>query len=148
MKTQDFSTSFLVEQSPAVVFNAINNVQDWWTGKIEGRADELGAEFKYSYGDAHRSTQKVTEFIPDKKITWHVTNSYLSFVEDKDEWNGTDIVFEIKEKAGKTELIFTHKGLVPTYACYGKCSGAWAMLVNDNLRNLIVTGKSQTDTAT
>jgi hypothetical protein len=30
----------------------------------------------------------------------------LSVVQDKDEWNGTDIVFEIASKGDKTELMF------------------------------------------
>jgi hypothetical protein len=40
-----YSTSYTVEQSPEEVFAAILNVGAWWTGQVEGRADELGAEF-------------------------------------------------------------------------------------------------------
>ena len=43
----------------------------------------------------HRSSQKITELVPDKKVAWHVTDSRLEFVKDKAEWNGTDIVFDI-----------------------------------------------------
>jgi hypothetical protein len=50
-------------------------------------------------------------------------------------------VFEIKSKDGKTELRFTHIGLVPTFECYGGCSGAWGFYINDSLRSLITTGK-------
>jgi hypothetical protein len=52
-------------------------------------------------------------------------------------------VFEIKSKDGKTELRFTHIGLVPTFECYGGCSGAWGFYINDSLRNLITAGKGQ-----
>jgi hypothetical protein len=74
---------------------------------------------------------------------WHVTDAKLNFVKDKTEWNGTEIVFEITRKRGKTELRFTHVGLVPTVECYGGCSGAWGYYVNDSLRSLIATGKGQ-----
>jgi hypothetical protein len=145
MESQDFTASIIVENTPQEVFDAVNNVPAWWTGNITGDTKKLGDEFKYQYGDTHRSTQKITEFVPGKKVVWHVTDSYIGFVEDKKEWNDTDIIFEISEKGDKTELVFTHKGLVPPIACYDNCSRAWGMLINSNLRNLIITGKSQTE---
>jgi hypothetical protein len=145
MKKRDFTTSFTVDQSPEEVFKAVNNVRGWWSGEVVGDTDRLGAEFTYVYKNLHRSTQQVTEFVPGKKVVWHVTDAELTFVKDKTEWIGTDIVFEIARKDGKTELRFTHLGLVPAFECYGGCSGAWGALVDGNLRNLITTGKNQSD---
>jgi hypothetical protein len=65
----------------------------------------------------------------------------INFVKDKAEWNGTDIIFEITKKGDKTELRFTHVGLVPAIECYGKCAGAWGFYISDSLRSLITTGK-------
>jgi hypothetical protein len=143
VKKQDFSTSFTVDQSPAEVFAAVNNVRGWWSGEIEGSTDKLGTEFTYSYKDFHRSTQKITELVPGEKVVWHVTEAQLTFAKNKTEWVDTEIVFEIARKGDKTELRFTHVGLVPAFECYGDCSGAWGALVNTNLRNLILTGKRQ-----
>jgi hypothetical protein len=72
-----------------------------------------------------------------------VAEASLNFVKDKDEWNGTDIVFEITATQGKTELRFTHVGLVPAFECYGGCSGAWGFYVGESLRSLITTGKGE-----
>jgi len=143
MKGQDFTTTILVEQTPEAVFNAVNNVRGWWSEEIEGPTDKLGAEFKFHHKDLHFSTHKITEFIPGKRVVWHVPDAKINFVEDKDEWNGTDVLFEIAKKGDKTELRFTHVGLVPAFECYGKCSGAWGFYINDSLRNLITTGKGQ-----
>lgn len=145
MKNQNFTITISVEQSSKDAFAAINNVRGWWSGEIEGDTDKLDAEFTYRYKDVHRTKQKVTEFIPGKRVVWRVLDSDLSFVKAKSEWSGTDIVFDICEKAGKTEIRFTHVGLIPRYECYGNCSNAWGTLINGNLRKLITTGKAQPD---
>jgi uncharacterized protein YndB with AHSA1/START domain len=143
MKTKNYTTSFTIDQSPEEVFDAVNNVRGWWSEEIDGSTDKLGSEFKFHYKDLHRSTQQITEFVPGKKVAWRVLDSQLNFVKDKTEWTGTDIVFEIIKKGNKTELRFTHVGLVPAFECYGDCSGAWGFYINDSLRSLITTGKGQ-----
>jgi uncharacterized protein YndB with AHSA1/START domain len=143
MKTKDYTISYTVEQSPQEVFDAINNVRGWWSEEIEGKTDKLGAEFKFHYQDLHRTTQKITELVPGKKVVWHVIDSHINFVKDKAEWQGTDVVFEIVKKGRKTQVRFTHVGLVPSIECYGNCSGAWGFYVSESLRGLIATGKGQ-----
>jgi uncharacterized protein YndB with AHSA1/START domain len=143
MNAQNFTTSFTVDQSPEEVFAAINDVRGWWSSEVEGRTDKLGAEFEFRYEDIHRSTQRITELVPSKKVVWHVTDSRLSFIEDKSEWNGTDVVFEITREGDKTRLHFTHVGLVPASECYGACSRGWGSCVGDSLRSLITTGKGK-----
>jgi len=44
MKTESYTISYVVDQSPQEVFDAINNVRGWWSGEIDGRTDKLGAE--------------------------------------------------------------------------------------------------------
>ena len=87
------------------VFDAINNVRGWWSGEIDGRTDKLGKPSSSTrYQDVHDTTQRITEWVPGKKVVWHVVDSHINFVKDRTEWNGTDIVFEINRKQGKTEL--------------------------------------------
>ena len=135
-QNKDFTITLLVDSTPEQVFDAINNVQQWWSGENEGRTDRLG-EFVHRHGDMHRCTVKVTELVPGKKVHWHVVDNEFNFVKDKSEWKDTDIVFEIAKRGGKTELRFTHVGLVPAYECYTVCSNAWSNLINGNLRKLI-----------
>jgi hypothetical protein len=143
MQNQNFTTTILVDQTPEEVFNAINNVPEWWTGEpgVEGCTDKLGDEFTYRYKDLHYSKQKVTELIPAKKVVWLITDSKLNFIKDKSEWTGTKISFEISEKNNKTQIRFTHVGLVPGIECYGDCSNAWSSYINSSLRNFITKDK-------
>jgi hypothetical protein len=139
---QYYSTSFTVEQSPNEVFEAFNNVRGWWSEEIDGDTDKIG-EFKYHYKDVHLCTIKIIELVPGKKVVWHIVDNYFSFVEDKSEWKDTDIVFEIAKNGDKTEIRFTHVGLVPQYECYSVCSDAWGTYINGSLSNLITTGKGR-----
>jgi hypothetical protein len=143
MKNQDLSLVFTVDQTAEEAFAAINNVRGWWSGNIEGATGKLGDEFTYRYKDVHYSKQKITEFIPGQKVVWLVLDSNLSFVDDKSEWNGTKVSFEIDKKGGKTEVRFTHIGLVPQHECYGACSNAWGSYINGSLRSLITTGRGE-----
>jgi hypothetical protein len=61
----------------------------------------------------------------------------------KAEWVGTTIIFEITVKEGKTELRFTHHGLVPEYECFEVCSNGWTHYIRQSLFGLITSGEGQ-----
>jgi hypothetical protein len=138
--TVNFTTAILVNQTPKEVFNAINNVRSWWSEEIEGSTDKLNDEWNYHYQDVHRCKMKITESIPNKKIVWLVMDNYFSFTNDKNEWKGNEIIFEITEKENKTQLQFTQVGLVPEYECYDICQNAWSTYIQKSLYGLITTG--------
>ncbi len=141
MKSSNYTTAFVVDETPEEVFAAINNVRGWWSGNIEGSTNKLGDEWTYRYKDVHYFKQKITELVPGKKVVWLVLDSYLNFIEDKTEWNGSNITFEIAKKGKQTQVRFTHVGLVPEVECYDACTNAWGGYVNTSLRNLITKGK-------
>ncbi|HSE29805.1 MAG TPA: SRPBCC domain-containing protein [Candidatus Saccharimonadales bacterium] len=140
---QDFKTSFTVDKTPEEVFEAITQPRKWWANTIEGDTDKLGGEFTFKMLPHHISSHKITVFEPGKKVVWHTTDSQINFVSDKEEWRGTDIVFEITPKGDKTELSFEHIGLTPKLACFNDCKGAWSFYISTSLRELIETGKGQ-----
>jgi len=143
MATKDFTTTILVDNTSEEVFNAINNVRGWWSEEIEGSTDTLNSEFDYHYEDVHRCKIKIVELVPNKKIVWSVLDNYFKFTKDKSEWKGTKIIFDIVKKDNKTEMHFTHEGLVPAYECYEICRDAWTGYIQKSLRNFITTGKGQ-----
>jgi hypothetical protein len=143
MSDQSFTTTFSVDQTPKEAFDAINNVRGWWSEDVDGGTGRLGDQFTYRYEDVHHCTIRVTEAIPHRKVSWLVVDNYFDFIEDKTEWKGTTIGFEISARGDQTEIRFTHRGLVPEYECFDVCSNAWGFYINGSLRSLITTGKGQ-----
>jgi hypothetical protein len=140
MKDQNFTATITVDQTPEEAFAAIRNVRGWWSEEIEGSTNKLGDEFTYHYKDLHSCKMKLVEFIPHKKLVWLVVDNYFNFTEDKSEWKGTKIIFQISKKGDHSEIRFTHLGLVPEYECFNVCSNAWSSYINGSLRSLITTG--------
>ncbi len=150
MSNQNYSTTLLVDQTPEEVFNAVRNVRGWWSGyyseEIKGDTEKLNDEFSFRAGDgAHYSRQKLIEVIPNKKIVWLVTDSKLDFLEKKDEWTGTKVIFDISTNVNKTQLVFTHDGLSPEIECYNSCAPAWSQYLQKKLLPLIANGKGNTN---
>ena len=137
-----FTTTFTVDQSPAEAFAAINNVRGWWSGEIDGRTDELGAQFTYRYQDIHRSKQEITELIPASGSpgTCLTATSASSRTHRVD---GHRHHVRHRGNGSGTEVRFTHAGLVPQGECFDTCSNAWSFYINTSLRNLITTGAGQ-----
>jgi len=150
MKNKNFTATLIVDQTPEEVFNAVRNVRGWWSGyyseDIKGDTEELNDEFSFrAGGGAHYSRQKLIEVIPNKKVVWLVTDSKLDFLEKKDEWTGTKIIFDISTKVNKTQFVFTHDGLMPGIECYTACAPAWSQYLHNKLLPLITSGKGNTD---
>ncbi|WP_343306380.1 SRPBCC domain-containing protein [Chitinophaga niabensis] len=141
MQTANFTTTLVVDKSPMEVFNAICQPQNWWSGEVEGHALKMHDEFTYKFKDFHFSRQRVTTLIPGEKVVWDVIESIINYAEDKEEWTGTQIIFEVFEKDAQTNLRFTHSGLVPEVECFDSCSNSWTQLVHHSLFSLITAGK-------
>lgn len=143
MKTEDFTVTILVDQTAEEVFHAVNNVRGWWSEEIEGGTGKLDDEFLYHFKDVHIAKMRLIEVVPYEKVVWLVLDNHFNFIDDKTEWVGTQIIFDITPKDGKTELRFTHQGLVPAYECYKICYDAWTNYITRSLYNLITIGKGQ-----
>ena len=145
MKNKNFTTTIIVDQTPEEVFNAVRNVRGWWSGyyseEIKGDTEKLNDEFSFrAGGGAHYSRQKLIEVIPNKKVVWLITDSKLDFLDNKDEWTGTKVIFDISTKVNKTELVFTHEGLTPEIECYNSCAPAWSQYLQNKLLPLLAKG--------
>ena len=141
MKKQDYHVSITVNATVKEVFKNINSVTKWWTDDLEGSSQKLNDEFTVQFGDVHVSRQKLIEVVPDKKVVWLVTDSKLNFIKDKQEWTNTKISFELSQHDNKTQINFTHTGLVPQIECYNSCVKGWDYYIKGSLFKLLTEGK-------
>ena len=143
MNNKNLEITFFVNQSANEVFNAVTNIEKWWTENVKGNAQKLNDEFTVQFEDIHFSKQQLVEVVPAKKIVWLVTESKLNWLNNKQEWTDTRIVFEMTDQGNGTQFQFTHIGVAPGVECYNGCSSAWNQYVGSSLFKLITTGKGQ-----
>ena len=138
----DLSMTFTVDQTREQAFAAILDVPSWW-GEIDGTADELGAEWTYRVRDMHYNRIRVAELVHPIRVAWHIEESFLAFVEDKEEWTDTTLTFDVTEEDGHTRVRFTHLGLRPNFECFDVCSNAWTEYIHGSLRSRITSGSGR-----
>lgn len=144
MEGQNFSTTILVAEPPMEVFDAVNKVQAWWSKAAKGDSVLLHDEFMVDFGQ-HWWALRIIETVPAEKIVWQVTGSYMPWNDNKHEWTGTTLSFEMSREGAQTKLLFTHFGLVPRFSCFAGCSKGWTGYIQISLKNLITTGEGTPD---
>jgi hypothetical protein len=110
--TAHYTTSIEVAKSPEVVFNHIlHDVAKFWPEDVEGESSKLNDEFIFTSGEgSHYSKNKVIELVPNKKVTWLVTESIRKT--DNFDWTGTKMIFELTPKGDHTLIEFTYDGII------------------------------------
>ena len=143
MTGNNYHKTIAVNASQGEAIKKINQVI-WWKKDFQGNAGKLNDRFTVPFGelDGEKSFVDfvVSEFVPDKKVVWKVTDCNLPWFKDRKEWNDTEVVFELFEKDGKTEIDFTHVGLVPEVECYAACESGWNGHITTGLLNFINEG--------
>ena len=142
MKNQDFNCSITANITAEESMDAVSQVSVWWAKDFTGSAEKLNDEFTVRFGETF-VTFKITEFIPDSKVVWTTTDCYLPWLNDKTEWTGTKVIFEISTENNQTTINFTHQGLVPQAECYDMCVKGWTEYVPGSLLKLLKEGVGQ-----
>jgi len=154
--TEYLTATMTVDQTPEQVFEAITNVRGWWSENLIGDTAARHDEFVFTddskYAGETAQARKgirfarfqLTEVVPGQRMVWHVVDSDLTFIDDRDEWTDTTIIFDITTGARGTTLHFTHEGLTPEEsACFEACSRGWTFYLTKSLPQLITTGAGQ-----
>ena len=143
MNNQNYSATIFADATPEKAYSAIKDFRAWWSEDIEGPTDKLNEEFFYHYKDIHLCKMKLIEVDENKKLVYQVLENEFNFINDKTEWVGTKLIFEITTEENKTKVKFTHEGLVPDCECYEVCNDAWTGYIKNSLYKLITFGKGE-----
>ena len=144
MKPKDYQATITARTSAEEAFQKINQVSQWWTKGFSGKASKLGDRFTVRFGETFVDFE-IAELNPNKRIVWEVTNCNLAWIEDKTEWKGTRVVWELGQKNGTTEVRMTHAGLFPDAECYDSCKPGWDFYVTKSLQKLLSEGEGLPD---
>ena len=134
--SNSFSTQINISISPKEALQKISEVDKWWGVNFEGSAEKQGDHFVIKMGPEAWFNYTVAERT-DNKVVWHVDDCYMPWYEDKTEWKGHDMVFEINDN----KLTFTHVGLVAGIACFKDCVPGWTHWITRSLTSYFETGK-------
>ena len=140
MENKNYHRTIMVNASSEEAMNKISQINLWWRKDFSARAEKLNDKFTVPFGEPSFVDFVISEFVPNKKVVWKVTDCYLPWFKDKKEWNNTEVVFKISEENGKTKIDFTHIGLVPEVECYDVCEKGWNGHIN-TLEKFINEGK-------
>lgn len=140
MKNKNFHTTIKVNASAEDAMKKISQVDGWWAKKFTGKAEKLNDKFTVDFGKTFVDF-KISELVPNKKVVWKVTDCNLHWINNKKEWNGTEVIFELSGKNKSTQIDFTHVGLVPGVECYNDCEVGWTGHVTNSLVQFINDGK-------
>ena len=145
MNATNYQHRFTVQATPEQVYEAITRVSDWWAINTEGSTTAVGDEFTVQFGDVHLTKQRITEAVPGKRVVWRVIESLLPWLKDREEWKGTELVFEIAATDDGAQLTFTHAGLTPQLECSDQCEKGWDYFLGESLFKLITEGAGLPD---
>ncbi|MEP6677332.1 MAG: hypothetical protein ABJA78_19380 [Ferruginibacter sp.] len=140
MKTENFNCSITANTSTQRAVESISNVSGWWATNVTGNSQQLNDVFTVRFGKTF-ATIKVLEFVPGKKIMWHVIDSLVPLFKNEKQWNDTKMLWEITPENNAVRISFTHIGLTPETECYTDCVMGWSFFVKESLFKLLTEGK-------
>jgi len=108
----------------------------WWTPDCKAEPKEgTEARFEFNpYGDY--IVFDVEKLVTSKEVVWKVKDSKMM---GTDEWEGTTVIFELKEENGDTDVKFVHMDWKSESECFKKCTDGWKHFIN-SLKSYLESG--------
>lgn len=139
-----YQRQILLSAPPAAVYQALSTsggLRSWWTQTCDV-ATTIGGKTTFRFGE-HYKVMQIASLVPEREVRWHCVEARINIdaFKRKDEWVGTDIVFQLTpQPGGKTLLDFEHVGLTPAFECFVVCERGWNLYLG-SLQSLVETGQ-------
>jgi len=109
----------------------IKGLSGWWTTDARGES-KVGGIIQFRFG-AGGFDMKVLELDSARRVEWLV-------VDGPQEWLGTKVIFELRQEADWTIVLFKHQGWKEPVEFMHHCSTKWAVFLL-SLKSLLESGK-------
>ena len=109
----------------------IKGLSGWWTSDTRGES-RAGGIIQFRFG-AGGFDMKVLGLDSARRVEWLV-------VDGPQEWLGTKVIFELRQEADWTIVLFKHQGWKEPVEFMHHCSTKWAVFLL-SLKSLLETGK-------
>ncbi|WP_223669881.1 SRPBCC family protein [Kangiella shandongensis] len=125
---------FGIKASADKVFQLLTTdegLKGWWTKDVTGAGD-TGSVIQFRF-NGNGPDFKVTELTPGKRVRWQYSGGV------PEEWQGTEIVFDLQEDGDKTRIDFSHANWKEASNLAAHCNMKWAVFLL-SLKQLAETG--------
>lgn len=139
-----YSHTITANIAPEEAIERISRVADWWTKGFSGAAQKIGDAFTVRFAETFVDFD-VVELIPTKRLVWRVTDCNLHWIQDRTEWKGTEIAWDISCDGSATTVRMTHVGLIPAKECYNSCLAGWDFYLGESLEKLFLENQGMPD---
>ncbi len=138
----NYNISVDVNTTLEAAFSAVSHEIEKWWGKVDKSAAILYEEFSIFFGTTEWRFV-IADYILNEKITWRCIKAkhYDGDRTDiREEWLGTEIIWQFKEKNNHVAISLLHNGLTPELNCYDICESGWNYFVGTILKQYLETG--------
>ncbi|WP_246125377.1 SRPBCC family protein [Exilibacterium tricleocarpae] len=146
MVKESYQRSISVAATPADAYQALTTgYEHWWTSTQGKSFNQVGDRIRFTFPpNASYWTFEAKKLTPGKLVELECVEAYHIIVDkpeaSKIEWLGTRTTWAIEPTGNKTDIHFTHEGLIPALHCYDVCKAGWDMFFVDSLQSYLNTG--------
>ncbi|WP_299724673.1 hypothetical protein [uncultured Tateyamaria sp.] len=109
-----------------------HDLEQWWSTRIERTDTGFTTRFNNSHATFHFDPER-----SDTAFSWTCTDAHMIMdgVDDRAEWVGTTLLWQITGTDTGSQIQLTHRGLVPTLPCFDICMRGWQHFFETSLRD-------------